>query len=42
MNDTSFSIPAEKFDRMAARFFRDPKSKIQEIGRKLPGPPKIV
>jgi methyl acetate hydrolase len=41
MNDTAFRIPADKFERMASRFTRqNAKATLQEIPRKLPGPPQ--
>ena len=42
MADTSFSIPAMKFDRMSSRFARQAEGSIREVPRKLPGPPKAL
>lgn len=40
MDDTGFSIPASKFERMSSRFGRQRNGAIAVIQRRLPGPPK--
>jgi methyl acetate hydrolase len=40
MNDTSFVLPAEKFDRLASRYTRQPDGSLKPEPRALPAPPK--
>jgi methyl acetate hydrolase len=39
MEDTSYILPASKFDRMVSRYHREDGSDLQEDERKLPTPP---
>ena len=39
MQDTSFILPAEKFDRLVSRFDRQPDGSLKEEPRTLPAPP---
>jgi len=39
MHDTSFIMPAEKFDRMVSRYDRQPDGMLKEEPRVLPTPP---
>jgi len=39
MHDTSFIMPAEKFDRMVSRYDRQPDGALKEEPRVLPAPP---
>jgi CubicO group peptidase (beta-lactamase class C family) len=39
MHDTSFIMPAEKFDRMVSRYDRQPDGSLKEEPRVLPAPP---
>lgn len=40
MNDTSFILPAAKFDRMVSEYRRQPDGKLVEDPRSMPTPPK--
>lgn len=39
MKDTSFLMPAEKFDRLVSRYDRQPDGSLQQAPRELPAPP---
>ena len=39
MEDTSFLVPASKFDRLVTRYHRDPAGGLQQDERKQPAPP---
>jgi methyl acetate hydrolase len=41
MNDTSFIVPAEKFDRLVSSYGRQPDGSLKENPRALPPPPKF-
>ncbi|MCU1335239.1 MAG: beta-lactamase [Bryobacterales bacterium] len=40
MNDTGFSVPAEKFDRLVSRYQRQPDGSLRETPRTLPPKPR--
>jgi methyl acetate hydrolase len=41
MKDTSFILPAEKFDRLVSTYRRQPDGTLKEDDRTLPAPPKL-
>ena len=41
MNDTSFIVPAEKFDRLVSTYHRESDGSLKENPRTLPPPPKF-